>query len=152
MRERGARVLVAGLVLAAAGAIAAVVWWGTRLPEGPEPIAWDREACAHCHMHIGEPGFAAQLILSDGRVVDFDDPGCLLAYLDDEKPDVHRAWLHHERDDRWLRLEDAAFRPVERSPMGFGLATVDRAVGTIDRAAAEARVRAARVRADGGQR
>ncbi|HKA90096.1 MAG TPA: hypothetical protein VKE22_20690 [Haliangiales bacterium] len=148
MRERAA---FAGFLLVAAAAVAGVVWRGTRLPDGPEPIAWDREACAHCRMHISEPGFAAQLILADGRVLDFDDPGCLLAFIEDEKPPLHRAWVHHAVEDRWMRLDDAAFAPVERSPMGYRLAAVDRgAAGTIDRAEAETRVRLARGRADGG--
>jgi hypothetical protein len=51
-----------------------------------------------------------------------------------------------------MRLEAAAFLPVERSPMGYRLAAVDRgAAGSIDRAEAEARVRLARARADGGR-
>ncbi len=151
MRERAPRLILAGMLVVAAAAVAAVVWRGTRLPEGPEPVAWDREACAHCRMHIGEPGFAAQLILADGRILDFDDPGCLLAYVDDERPEVHRAWVHHATEDRWIRLEAAAFVPVDRSPMGYRLAAVDRgAAGAMDRADAEARVRLARARADGG--
>jgi hypothetical protein len=148
MRKRAAPAIVAAVLLLAAGAVATVVCRGTQLPEGPEPIAWDREACAHCHMHVGEPGFAAQLILTDGRVLDFDDPGCLLAYVADDAPGVHRAWVHHGTEERWIRLEAAAFVPVERSPMGYRLAAVDRgAPGSIDRAEAEARVRLARERA-----
>jgi hypothetical protein len=112
-----------------------------RLPGGPEPIAWDRAACAHCRMLIGEPGFAAQLQLHDGRVLDFDDPGCLLRHLPDERADVHAIWFHHAHEDRWLRGEAVRFRLVRHSPMGWGLAAVDTSEPhDLDVAGASARV------------
>ena len=42
-------------------ALAVLIYRAQRLPEGPQPIVWDREACAHCHMHIGEPRFALMM-------------------------------------------------------------------------------------------
>src|SRR5262245_38955530 len=72
------------------------------LPAGPQPIAWDREPCGHCHMLIGDKRFAAQIITADGQVVSFDDPGCLTRYVDERKPRVHQTWFHHVREDRWL--------------------------------------------------
>jgi hypothetical protein len=106
------------------GSLVAFVLHAQRLPEGPEPIAWDREACAHCRMLIGEPGFAAQLQTRDGQVLSFDDPGCLFEHLGDEVAGVHAIWFHHADEDRWLRAEETGFRRVARSPMGFGLAAV----------------------------
>jgi copper chaperone NosL len=121
--------------------LVAVVVRAQRLPEGPQPVAWDAEACTHCHMLIGEPGFAAQLQTDDGRVLDFDDPGCLLRYLADDKPHVHALWFHHGHEDRWIPGAEVAFRRVATSPMGWGLAAVDRREPhDLDRAAAERRV------------
>jgi hypothetical protein len=95
-----------------------------RLADGPEPIAWDRAACAHCRMLIGEPAFAAQLQLGDGQVLDFDDPGCLLRRLADERGPVHAVWFRHAHADRWLRADQVAFRRGARTPMGWGLEAV----------------------------
>jgi copper chaperone NosL len=93
--------------------------------EGPQPIVWDREPCAHCRMLISEPRFAAQLETASGEVQSFDDPGCLLSALDAGGPRAHRLWFHHVREDRWLDAASVAFEPASDSPMGFGLGAVD---------------------------
>ena len=53
---------------------------------GPQPIVWDHETCAECGMHIGNPAYAAQIQTREGRVLNFDDPGCLLLYVAREHP------------------------------------------------------------------
>jgi copper chaperone NosL len=93
-------------------------------PAGPRPVVWDREACAHCHMLVGDPAYAAQLQTADGESLVFDDPGCLFGYLDDREPKGASIWFHHRTDDRWLRAPEVAFVPA-RTPMGHGLAAVD---------------------------
>jgi copper chaperone NosL len=130
VRARSAAVAVA-LALAACGA-----------PEGVAPIVWDREACAHCRMLIGEPRFAAQLQTGDGRVESFDDPGCLLARLPEAGP-VRALWFHSVREDRWIPGDAVAFEAVPRTPMGYGLGAVDAGTpGAIPLAEAQARVAA----------
>ena len=42
-------------------ALALVAGAGCAPADGPQPIAYDREACSHCRMLISEPRFAAQL-------------------------------------------------------------------------------------------
>ena len=114
----GLAVLVAGLGI---GALARA----QPLPSGPEPIAWDREACAHCRMQVGEPRFAAQLQTEEGRTLNFDDVGCLLKFLEAEHPRVHATYVHHFQQDRWLPLQGAGFIEVGRTPMGYDLGAVD---------------------------
>ncbi len=128
------------LVLAVlAGAAAFAVCASERLPDAPQPIVWDREACAHCHMHVGEPAFAAQAIDQDGRVHNFDDPGCLLAWRTTH-PAPARVWFHHMSEDRWIPIDRVAFVPVPRSPMGYALGAVDAGTpGALSVAAATAR-------------
>lgn len=136
--------LIAALVaLACVGALAVALRFTQRLPDGPVPVAWDWESCAHCHMHVGEPGFAAQLHTRDGAIHHFDDPGCLLRFLDENAPDVHALWFHHLREDRWIAGDRVAFVETSPTPMGFGLGAVDAGTpGSINLAAARARVRA----------
>ena len=110
---------------------------------GPEPIAFDRESCAHCRMLISDPAFAAQLQTEEGEIFNFDDPGCLLRWRAEHAPRVRAVWFHHLREARWLPEAEVAFVPVSRTPMGYGLGAVD--AGTpdaISRAQAEARVAA----------
>ncbi len=94
------------------------------LPQGPQPIVWDKEACAHCRMAISAPAYAAQLQTRDGGILDFDDPGCLLAYVAEHAPAVHAIYFHAAQADRWLSREETAFLPVARTPMAYDLAAV----------------------------
>jgi copper chaperone NosL len=111
--------------------------------EGPQPIAWDREPCAHCRMLISEPGFAAQLETAEGEVRSFDDPGCLLAELASRSPQPRALWFHHAQQERWLAGTQVGFVPAESTPMGYGLAAVDAsAPGALSLAQAQARVAA----------
>jgi hypothetical protein len=119
------RYVVLALLGAVAGVVAIVVAGGTELPEGPVPIAWDREPCAHCHMQIGEPRHAVQLVTTEARVLDFDDVGCAIAYLKQHKPGVHRLWFHGE-GDTWLGAEVVGFVKTDITPMGSGLLAVER--------------------------
>jgi hypothetical protein len=110
---------------AAIAAIAVAAFAATRLPAGPVTTVFDKEACAYCKMHVGEPPFAAQLQTRRGDVWFYDDPGCLADHLIDENPDVHAIWFRHLREPRWVAAEQAAFVPVQPTPMGFGYGAVD---------------------------
>ena len=112
------------IVVAIAALVVVVVRGSGAPPDAPVPIAWDRETCGHCHMHIGEPRHAAQLVTVDGEVVSFDDPGCALDYLAARRPAIHRLWFHGE-GDRWIAADDVAFLETPSTPMGSGLIAVD---------------------------
>jgi hypothetical protein len=119
-----------GALVLALGAFSWLLLQAQALPDGPAPVVWDKTPCAHCRMHVGEPAFAAQLQLKDGRVLDFDDPGCLFLWLDGHPHDaapsaVHAMYFHHKSEDRWLPRAQVGFVPMSPSPMGFGLAAVD---------------------------
>ncbi len=96
------------------------------LPSSPQPIAWNKEPCAHCHMLIGDPAYAAQIITDDGTVLSFDDPDCAHRYIVEHHPAIHRAWFHAGHGNEWIPLADVAFVRVTTSPMGSGLAAVHR--------------------------
>jgi len=121
MRKLFLALVFAGAALAAV----ALVYASERLPDAPEPIVWDREACAHCQMHVGDPAFAAQAIDTDGRVYNLDDPGWLLAWRGDRA--LARVWFHHRSEDRWLPIDRVGFVTVSGSPMGWNVAAVDAA-------------------------
>jgi copper chaperone NosL len=124
-RLRGLALGLVAVVLGVALLRLAAHWAGA-LPEGPEPVAWDRTACARCRMLVSEPSFAAQLQQLDGAVFEFDDPGCLLLHLHEQRPAVHAVYLHHREEERWLEREQVAFIPAGPSPMGYDLGAVER--------------------------
>lgn len=113
------------LGIAMAVAVIAVVRLNeVSLPEGPVPIVWDDEVCAHCKMHVGDPRFAAQLQTVDGHVLNFDDPGCLFDYLEGHEVQTHELYFRDHRSDGWLSQAEAGFIVVDGSPMGYGIAAV----------------------------
>lgn len=140
-----------GIALATT-ALAVFAWLLLRaqaLPEGVVPVVWDKEACAHCRMHVSERRFAAQLQLQDGRVLNFDDAGCLFSFLAKEPAQAHAVFFHHYRDERWVPLARVGFIEVMPTPMGFGLAAVDASTpGALTVEQATERVRASQ----GGRR
>ena len=114
-------ILLVTLMLSIGVGLLFTLRWLQRLPSGPVDIVWDKEACAHCHMHVGEPRFAAQLQTQEGDILNFDDPGCLLRYQAEQHRAVHAIYFHHHREDRWLTGRDTVFVPVEPTPMGYNL-------------------------------
>lgn len=120
-------VVLAVLGLLALGGI--VVFWAATPAQpdtGPVPVAYDKQTCAHCHMHVSEPGFAAQLRLDDGQVLFFDDPGCLFAYVKKHAPEARSMYFRHVQEDRWLSAEQVGFVRRSPTPMGYGFAAVER--------------------------
>lgn len=119
-----------GRAALAIAVVVAAVWLVIRLgqspPDGPVEVAWDDAACAECRMHVGAPAFAAQLQTRDGEVLDFDDPGCLFRYRAARRPRVHAVYFHAHEGNAWLRESEVAFRRVDDTPMGYGLAAVRR--------------------------
>jgi copper chaperone NosL len=103
------------------------LWRLAAPPRGPVEPAWDRVACARCHMLLSDPAFAAQLHGADGQVRFFDDPGCLLLYRADAPDPRAKAWFHDSKSERWLSDAEVGFVPVDETPMGHGLAAVERA-------------------------
>src|SRR5690349_7771034 len=73
-RRAPAPALAAACLLAAAAC---------RAP-GPRPLALGQENCAHCHMTVADPSMGGELVLVTGRVIPFDDVGCLASFLNSE--------------------------------------------------------------------
>jgi hypothetical protein len=119
------RWLIALAIIAVPAVLLAMAVRRGELPEGPEPVAWNHQACAHCGMLVGEPRHAAQLVTSDGAVEFFDDPGCLVRFVDEHRVEPHRMWFHGE-GNRWISADDVGFLPGAATPMGYGWIAVPR--------------------------
>lgn len=146
-RPRGGRLALVLLLVAAAVALAAdFIRRSEALPAGPVDVVWDRTACAECRMTVSERAYAAQLQLKDGRVLDFDDAGCLFRFQAHDGDAPHATYFRAVHGDGWLPAGKAAFVRAGPSPMGYDLGAVP--AGTPDSfSVAEAR---ALVVGDGG--
>jgi copper chaperone NosL len=134
--ERRTRGRVAAALLA--GALGLVLWRAAAGPDGPREPAWDRVACARCHMLVSDPRFAAQLRTRSGERQFFDDPGCLLLARAEAGEAPAALWYHDSTGEGWLTEADVRFAAAAETPMGHGFAAVraGHAPGALDAAAA----------------
>ncbi len=49
------------------------------------PVYYGHESCTHCKMTIMDKHFAAEILTGKGKAYKFDDFGCLLKYIKEEK-------------------------------------------------------------------
>lgn len=98
----------------------------------PRPIAYGTDQCAHCHMTIADPRYAAELVTTTGKVLPFDDIGCLAAFLasGEMAPGaVHSTWAHdYASPGEWVRTRDLSFVHSDafHTPMSSGLVALAR--------------------------
>ena len=98
----------------------------------PHPVVYGTDQCAHCHMTVADPRYAAELVTRTGKVIVFDDIGCLVAYLATgavQQGSVHSTWAHdYVAPGEWVPTRDLAFVRSDsfHTPMGSGLAALAR--------------------------
>lgn len=115
------------IVVLLGGALLGTIWYLEQPSDGVEPVVWNEATCAHCKMHIGDRRFAAQLQTKTGEVHNFDDPGCVFEWIEDQEPRIEQVYFRHYREDRWLGYQKVGFvRIDEPTPMGYGLAAVEK--------------------------
>jgi copper chaperone NosL len=106
-------------------AIAMLVAVAACRPGGPQPFAYDSDACAQCRMQITDTRFGAELVTKKGRVVKFDAVECFIEYRKQaaNAADVESSWvIDFRKPGTFLRAEDARYLEVPgKSPMGRGL-------------------------------
>ena len=105
------RVLMAGALIAACTST-----------EGPVEPAWGKQPCAHCAMVLSEHGFGAQLVSSDGERFFFDDPGCMVLFVEERRLASARAWVYDDGAGRWTDAHTARYTRGAGTPMDFGFA------------------------------
>ena len=49
--------------------------------EGPKPINYGSDQCAHCKMTVSDARFGCQLATEKGRAYNFDDVQCMVAFV-----------------------------------------------------------------------
>lgn len=112
----GARGLTSlGLLLAAAAACS----------PGPRPLAYGTETCAHCHMTLADPRFASELVTRTGRIIPFDDVGCLATFVATggiAAEEIHSLWVNDfAHPDSMVEAPRAIFLSSDaiRTPMDY---------------------------------
>ena len=124
--------------VALASIVAGVVFLYPVRATGPEPIAYGRDTCASCRMHVSQPGFAGEMRDPDGTLTKYDDVGCLVHAMIAKRGEIPEAWVEDHATGRLVPLLGATLvrgRPGT-TPMASGV------VAFADRVSAESFARA----------
>jgi copper chaperone NosL len=99
-----------------------VVFWPQER-SGPEPIAYGRDVCAQCRMHLSQPGFAGELRDRKGVLSKYDDIGCLLQAMKAQRGEMPEAWVEDHRNGELVPLLTATLvrGSTVATPMGYGI-------------------------------
>ncbi|MBA1421085.1 MAG: hypothetical protein FAF03_09610 [Epsilonproteobacteria bacterium] len=93
---------------------------------GVAQMHWDRDMCERCQMAISERKFAVQIINpKNHKVYKFDDLGCAVLWLDEEKiPWKEKAilWITDAKTGQWMNARQANYVDGARTPMAYGFA------------------------------
>ncbi len=78
--------------------------------------------CPKCHMEVDTLKYAVQVILDDGKTYIFDDPGCVILWLEENKIDPKSVtiWAYAIDTKRWIDAKKAYYSLTDKTPMGYG--------------------------------
>jgi hypothetical protein len=76
--------------------------------------------CALCNMSIDDPSHAAQALSHDGKVLFFDDIGCLVKWFEKHKNTGAVLYVFAQDTQQWIIAEKAWFAVTESTPMRYG--------------------------------
>src|ERR1041385_8951582 len=101
----------------------------------PRPMVYGADECAQCRMVITDPRYGAELVLTTGKVLEFDAIECMLDYSRAMPGKTATPWVIDFDHAGQFENATTAFYvqiPRGRSPMGRGL------IAARDSSAAEA--------------
>lgn len=88
----------------------------------PREIATGVDVCGYCHMAVDDVERAAQWVPESGRVITFDEPGCLIAWLQRNPGVKGRAYVADGDSGEFVAAEGATYLAgATRTGMGFDI-------------------------------
>ena len=92
---------------------------------GPVDITYGEDICERCKMIISEERYSSQLILENGKFLNFDDIGGMIIYVSENNisPQISKIYVKDFNTMDWLDSENAVFVEAKKikTPMGFGI-------------------------------
>jgi copper chaperone NosL len=111
------------LGIALLGIVAGIVFLWPAHGVGAEPIHYGRDVCAHCRMHISQPGFGGEMRDRTGVLTKYDDLGCLLHAMIALHEEIPEAWVEDHAGGGFIPLLTAHLVRTNAgdTPMGSGI-------------------------------
>jgi len=99
---------------------------------GPKPIKYGTDQCAYCKMTVSDARFGTQLQTKKGRVYNFDDVQCMLAFVKEskvKKDEVSAYYLPDYLSQKLMPAEKMFYLKSEelKSPMRGNIAAFSNA-------------------------
>ncbi len=81
-----------------------------------------------CGMEVEKMKNASQVILKDGRAFVFDDPGCMVLWLDKNHYDPKdvKLWTYSDDTHRWIDAKKAHYTLTDSTPMHYGFGAYEK--------------------------
>lgn len=74
-----------------------------------------------CAMTIESLHHACQAVSPSGKTWFFDDPGCMILWLEDKSfKEEAVLWVHTEDTEKWIDAKKAWYTLTDTTPMGYG--------------------------------
>ena len=84
--------------------------------------------CPQCHMEVDTLNHVVQVVLEDGKTYIFDDPGCVILWLDTNKIDPKKVvmWAYSRDTHRWIDAKKAYYSLTDNTPMKYGFGAYEK--------------------------
>jgi len=81
-----------------------------------------------CGMEVEKMLHASEVILKDGRTFIFDDPGCMVLWLNKNhyKPKDVKLWTYSDDTHRWIDAKKAHYTLTDSTPMHYGFGAYEK--------------------------
>jgi len=79
--------------------------------------------CPQCNMFLVHKEHTAQAITSDNKTYFFDDPGCLVLWIDQKhkkKANEIVKWVYAHDSKKWIDAQKAFYSFSDKTPMNYG--------------------------------
>lgn len=97
--------------------------------DGPQPIHFGSDACAHCRMPISDKQYGAELLTKKGKAYKFDDLHCLFAFMGKKEIEESQVkniyFVNYLEPHQFIEADKTHYLKSEklRSPMGSNTAS-----------------------------
>ncbi len=85
----------------------------------------ENPVCAECRMPIHGPAESAKAIV-DGKTYHFDDPGCMVLWLQKHPASGVRLEVYTRDTHRWIDATKAHYSLTDTTPMGYGFGAYEK--------------------------
>ncbi|MBL0686532.1 MAG: hypothetical protein JJV95_01140 [Sulfurospirillum sp.] len=95
-----------------------------------EPLEFkdNQEQCPECNMFLVGKKHTAQTVTSDGKTYFFDDIGCLILWIEENKKDSKSlvSWVYALDSNRWIKADKAFYSISDKTPMHYGFGAYEK--------------------------